>query len=72
MTEPPRPEDPVALTDLEVVQRFSLAVRTATADRAELARILRADLEWLQDTAPTGRSAPRRAASTRSRVPKKA
>lgn len=72
MTEQPAPEDPVALTDLEFVQRFSLAVRTATAERAELARILQADLAWLQRTAVVDRPAARRVASTRSRAAKKA
>ena len=38
----------VALTDLEVIQRYSLAVRAASADRAELLRVLQADVAWLQ------------------------
>ena len=40
--------DAIALTDLEVIQRYSLAVRAASADRAELLRVLQADIEWLQ------------------------
>ena len=47
--------DDVQLTDLEVIQRYSLAVRGATADRADLVAALESDLAWL-----TGRS--RRAA----------
>jgi hypothetical protein len=39
--------DDVQLTDLEVIQRYSLAVRGATASRAELVAALRADLQWL-------------------------
>jgi hypothetical protein len=39
--------DDVQLTDLEVIQRYSLAVRGATASRTELVAALRADLEWL-------------------------
>lgn len=39
--------DDVQLTDLEVIQRYSLAVRGATADRAELVAALEADLAWL-------------------------
>jgi hypothetical protein len=38
----------VELTDLDVIARYSLAVRTATADRDELIAALRSDLEWLQ------------------------
>jgi hypothetical protein len=38
----------VDLTDLDVIARYSLAVRTATADRDELIVALRSDLEWLQ------------------------
>ena len=48
--------DRVTLTDLEVITRYSLALRTATADRAELVRVLRDDLEWL--TAPESEPAP--------------
>ncbi|MCW2614157.1 MAG: hypothetical protein JWN08_1151 [Frankiales bacterium] len=40
--------DDVQLTDLEVIQRYSLAVRGATAPRAELIASLQADLEWLR------------------------
>lgn len=39
--------DDVQLTDLEVIQRYSLAVRGATASRAELVQALEADLDWL-------------------------
>lgn len=42
--------DPVALADLDVIARYSLAVRAETADRAELAAVLRADLAWLEGT----------------------
>jgi hypothetical protein len=40
--------DPVQLTDLDVITRYSIAVRTATADRGELIETLRADLSWLE------------------------
>src|SRR4051812_18609464 len=40
--------DTVELTDLEVITRFSLAVRTAKADRADVVAALRADLAWLE------------------------
>ena len=36
--------DRVELTDLDVFSRYSLAVRSATADRAELIATLRAEL----------------------------
>lgn len=45
-------DDDVQLTDLEVIQRYSLAVRGATASRTELVAALQADLAWLQ----TGRA----------------
>ena len=41
-------DDDVQLTDLEVIQRYSLAVRGATASRADLVRALQADLDWLR------------------------
>src|SRR3954469_15361517 len=42
------PDNRVELTDLDVISRYSLAVRAATADRYELIATLRADLDWLQ------------------------
>ena len=39
--------DDVQLTDLEVIQRYSLAVRGATASREELVQTLESDLLWL-------------------------
>ena len=39
--------DSVDLTDLEVITRFSLAVRVAKADRADVVAALRSDLAWL-------------------------
>ncbi|HET6911334.1 MAG TPA: hypothetical protein VFH54_18550 [Mycobacteriales bacterium] len=41
-------DDRVELTDLDVITRYSLAVRAASADRAELIATLRADLAWLE------------------------
>ena len=65
--------DDVRLTDLEVIQRYSLAVRGEKADRAELVEALRADLTWLEGrrTAAAQRSAARPAAraATRSSLP---
>src|SRR3954470_24430650 len=58
------PDNRVELTDLDVISRYSLAVRAATADRYELIATLRADLEWLQGgrarraSTATARSAP--------------
>lgn len=42
--------DGVALTELGVITRWSLAVRVPEAERAELIAELRADLDWLQGT----------------------
>lgn len=49
---------PVDLTDLETIRRFSLAVRQATASRAELVAALSADLERLGAATPP-KSRPR-------------
>lgn len=40
--------DSVQLTDLDVITRYSIAVRSATADRDELIQTLRSDLAWLE------------------------
>jgi hypothetical protein len=40
--------DPVQLTDLDVITRYSIAVRSPTADRDELIETLRSDLAWLE------------------------
>ena len=39
-------DDDVQLTDLEVIQRFSLAIRAATGSRAEVVAALQADLAY--------------------------
>jgi len=44
----PETDDRVELTDLDVIARYSLAVRAATADRSELIAALRSDLDWLE------------------------
>lgn len=38
----------VPLTDLDVITRYSLALRAATADRDELVAILESDLAFLR------------------------
>jgi hypothetical protein len=50
-------DDDVQLTDLEVIQRWSLAVRSASADRAEVVAALRADLAWVEGRRAAPRSA---------------
>ena len=40
--------DPVQLTDLDVITRYSIAVRQASAERSELIAVMRADLAWLE------------------------
>ncbi len=44
--------DQVQLTDLDIITRYSIAVRSATADRDELLATLRADLAWLERGRP--------------------
>ncbi len=51
--------DRVELTDLDVIRRYSLAVRSATADRAEVAEALRADLAWIESIGPERSTASR-------------
>lgn len=48
-------DDDVQLPDLEVISRYSLAVRAATAPRDEVVAALEADLAWLRETRPTAR-----------------
>lgn len=63
----------VDLTDLEIIRRYSLAVRQDTADRSELLAVLHADLDRLErDRArtpatkrPARRTAKRAPAATR-------
>ncbi|MGZ6793677.1 MAG: hypothetical protein ACXVFV_12030 [Mycobacteriales bacterium] len=61
-------DDDVQLTDLEVIQRFSLAVRGATASRAEVVAALEADLAHL-GAAPSLRAAARPAAAVELEKP---
>lgn len=62
--------DDVQLTDLQVIQRYSLAVRSATAPREELMAALQADLDWLRDgrRAPAGTRSSRRPGTTPARA----
>lgn len=52
----------VDLTDLEIIRRYSLAVRQDSASRADLLAVLRSDLDRLEHA-----SAPARSASPTSR-----
>jgi hypothetical protein len=68
-------DDRVELTELDVITRYSLAVRNATAPRDELIAALRDDLAWLEGGAGrsrrrTTRSSPvsKKTAATRSRA----
>jgi hypothetical protein len=66
--------DRVDMTELDVITRYSLAVRHGTADRAELIQTLRGDLAWLEggrrttsrSTTPR-KTAARKTTSRRSR-----
>ena len=60
--------DRVDLTELDVITRYSLAVRHATADRSELIEALRGDLAWLE----SGRRTTSRSTSTRKTAARKA
>ncbi len=64
--------DDVQLTDLEVIQRYSLAVRGATASRSELVAALEADLAWLTGRARrTPEAAPAKAVRAAVKAPAK-
>ncbi len=69
--------DPVDLTELDVISRWSLAVRSATADRAELIAALESDLAYLRGgrqaaAAPRKRPAtPDKAATAKKAAPRK-
>jgi hypothetical protein len=54
--------DDVQLPDLEVIQRYSLAVRGETAPRADVIAALQADLDWLKSG--TGRTAAKSPGTT--------
>ena len=64
-------DDVVRLTDLEVIQRYSIAVRAETADRAELLDALLADVLWLQKGTATGSAASRTARARTAAKPVK-
>ncbi len=56
-------DDRIELTELDVITRYSLAVRSATAPREELIAALRDDLAWLEGSA-AGRRRTTRSSST--------
>jgi hypothetical protein len=58
--------DDVQLTDLEVIQQFSLAVRGATAPRDQVIAALEADLSYLKRPAPAKKKAPAKKAARRA------
>jgi hypothetical protein len=65
-------DDRVELTELDVITRYSLAVRSATASREELIAALRDDLAWLESgrgrrrTTRTSTTTAKKTAATRS------
>ncbi len=61
-------DNDIRLTDLSVIQRYSIAVRGETADRAELLETLQADLAWLQAPARRASRAKPRATAARRRT----
>jgi len=56
-------DDRIELTELDVITRYSLAVRSATAPREELIAALRDDLAWLESSG-RGRRRTTRSATT--------
>ncbi len=63
--------DDVRLTDLEVIQRYSIAVRGETADRAELLEALRADVAYLEGGRARPAKAPAKPAKPAAPAPAK-
>lgn len=51
-----RDDDDVDLTDLEIIRRYSLAVRQGSAGRAEVLAALRSDLARLEPARAVARS----------------
>jgi hypothetical protein len=62
--------DDVQLTDLEVIQQFSLAVRGATASRAQVIAALESDLAYLRK--PAAKAAAKAPAKAPVKAPVKA
>jgi len=59
--------DRVDLTELDVITRYSLAVRHGSADRGEVIDALRADLAWLESgRRPTSRTTTRKTAARKT------
>lgn len=61
----------IHLVDLEVIRRYSLAIRQESADVAELTRILESDLAHLKKAAAPKRAARRARRTTTTRTPAK-
>ena len=65
--------DRIDLTELDVITRYSLAVRHGTAERDEVIQTLRADLAWLEGgRRPAARSTTTRARKTTAAAKKSA
>lgn len=61
--------DRIDLTELDVITRYSLAVRHGTAERDELIQTLRADLAWLEGgRRTTSRSTTRKTTARKATV----
>jgi hypothetical protein len=59
--------DRVDLKELDVITRYSLAVRHGSADRGEVIDALRADLAWLESgRRPTARTTTRKTAARKT------
>lgn len=58
--------DRVDLTELDVITRYSLAVRHGSAERDEIIQTLRADLAWLEGGRRTTARAPRKTSAKKT------
>jgi len=58
--------DRVDLTELDVITRYSLAVRHGSAERDELIQTLRADLAWLEGGRRSTRTPTRKATAKKT------
>jgi len=62
-------DDQVELIELDVITRYSLAVRSATASREELISVLRDDLRWLEGGRATRRASPAKKSAPAKKTP---
>ena len=64
-------DDDVQLTDLEVIQQFSLAVRGSSAPRAQVIAALESDLAYLRGGKATAKPAAKAPSKATAKAPAK-